>query len=113
MIHSSSHEEAVGHRNMKTRKNKHQGGNFDDFLKEEGILEEVSVAAVKRVLAAQVAEAMEQQHKTVSDLALEMKTSRAAVNRLLDKENYSLSLKTLSRAAAVLGKQLKLELVEA
>lgn len=98
---------------MKTKKNRHRGGNLDAFLKEEGVYEEVCAAAAKRVLAAQVAEALAAQHKTVAELAREMKTSRAAVNRILDEKNYSLSLKTLSRAASVLGKRLKLELVEA
>ena len=98
---------------MKTKKNKHRGGRLDDFLKEEGLYEEVCAAAAKRVLSAQLAEALAAQHKTVSELAREMKTSRAAINRILDEKNYSLSLKTLSRAATALGKRLKLELVEA
>ncbi len=98
---------------MKTKKNKHRGGSLDDFLKEEGLYEEVCAAAAKRVLSAQLAEALAAQHKTVSELAREMKTSRAAINRILDEKNYSLSLKTLSRAATALGKRLKLELVEA
>ena len=94
-------------------KNKHRGGNFDDFLKEEGIYEEVCAAEAKRVLAQQMAQALEQQHKSVAELAREMKTSRAAVNRILDEKNVSLSLKTLSRAATVLGKRIRLELVNA
>lgn len=97
----------------KPKKNKHRGSSFDDFLQEEGIREEVFAAAAKRILAAQVAEALAEKHKTVSDLAREMKTSRAAINRLLDEKNFSLSLRTLSKAASVLGKRLKVELVEA
>ena len=99
---------------MSTNKsNKHRGSDFDDFLREEGIYEEVCAAAVKRVLAAQVAEALEEMHKTVSDLAREMNTSRAAVNRILDETNYSVSLRTLSKVASVLGKRVKMELVPA
>ncbi len=98
---------------MKTKQNKHRGGNFDDFLKEENIYEDVCAAAAKRILSAQIAEALAAQHKTVAELAREMKTSRAAINRILDDKNYSLSLKTLSRAATALGKRLRLELVEA
>lgn len=98
---------------MKTKQNRHRGGKFDDFLKEEGLYEEVCAAAAKRVLAAQISEALAAQNKTVAELAREMKTSRAAVNRILDEKNYSLSLKTLSRAASALGKRLRLELVEA
>jgi antitoxin HicB len=86
------------------------GSDFDDFLKEEGIYEDVCATALKRVLAAQIAEEMERQHKTVSDLAREMKTSRAQINRLLDQENSSLSLKTLARVASALGRGLRLEL---
>jgi antitoxin HicB len=97
----------------KPGKNKYHGSNFDDFLKEEGIHGEVCAAAAKRVLAAQMAEALHSQHKTVAELALEMKTSRAAVHRILDEKNVSLSLKTLSRAAAALGKRIRLDLVEA
>ncbi len=99
---------------MKTnKKNKHRGSTFDDFLKEEGIYEEVCASAAKRVLAAQMEEALAEKHKTISQLARDMKTSRAVVQRLLDKKNYSLSLRTLVKAATALGKRVKLELVEA
>lgn len=93
------------------RQNKHRGSDFDDFLREEGIYEEVCAAAAKRAIAAQVAEALAAQHKSVSQLAKEMQTSRAAVLRLLDEKNHSLSLKTLAKAATVLGKKVHLELV--
>lgn len=95
------------------KKNKHHGSNFDDFLREEKIYEDVCVGAVKRVIAAQIAEALKEQNKSVSSMARDMGTSRAAVNRLLDENNHSLSFKTLARAASLLGKRLKLELVEA
>lgn len=92
--------------------NKHRGGNFDDFLKAEDIYEDVCAAATKRVLATQIAEALADQNKSVAELAREMKTSRAAIGRILDEKNHSLSLKTLSRTATALGKRLRLELVD-
>lgn len=100
---------------MKTpaKKNKHDGGSFDDFLKTEGIYEEVCIGGAKKLIAAQLAEALEQNHKTVSAMAKEMKTSRSAIYRLLDENNHSFSIGTLSKAAALLGRKVKIELVEA
>ncbi len=98
---------------MKTKQNRHRGGNFDDFLKEQDIYEDVCAGAAKRVISSQIAQALTAQQKTVAELAREMKTSRAAIHRILDDKNYSLSLRTLSRTAAALGKRIKLELVEA
>lgn len=91
--------------------NKHIGSNFDDFLAEEGILNEVTAVAVKRVLAWQIAQEMKRQKLTKTVMAERMHTSRAALNRLLDEEDTSLTLTTLSSAAAALGKKLRLELV--
>lgn len=98
---------------MKKQQNKHRGSDFDDFLKEENIYEEVCAAAAKRAIAAQFAEALQAQNKSIAQLAKEMKTSRATVQRLLDENNDSLSLKTLAKAASVLGKRLHLELTPA
>ncbi len=98
---------------MKKQQNKHRGSDFDDFLKEEQIYEEVCAAAAKRAIAMQVADALQAQKKSIAQLAREMKTSRAAVHRLLDEKNDSLSLKTLAKVAAVLGKRLHLELMPA
>lgn len=95
---------------MRKNHNKHRESHFDDFLKEEKIYEEVSAAVTKRAIAASVAEALQSQKKTIAQLAKEMNTSRAAVHRLLDENNDSLSLKTLAKAATVLGKRLRLEL---
>ena len=86
----------------------HIGSNFDDFLQEEGILEEVNAVAVKRVLAWQIAQAMKEQNLTKTALAEKMHTSRASLNRLLDEEDTSLTLTTLTSAANALGKQIKL-----
>jgi len=93
--------------------NKHFGSNFDDFLREDGILEEVTAVAIKRVIAWQIAEAMRIQGVNKTDLALRMKTSRAQLNRLLDDADTGLTLDTLSRAAQALGCRLKIELAAA
>ena len=90
----------------------HIGSSFDDFLQEEGILEEVNAVAVKRVLAWQIAQAMKEQNLTKTALAEKMHTSRASLNRLLDEEDTSLTLTTLTSAANALGKQIKIELQE-
>lgn len=97
----------------KSKKNLHRGNNFDDFLKEEGLYEEVSAAAAKRLIAQQVADSLKELDKSMTDLAKEMKTSRAVIHRLLDEKNDALSLKTLVKAASALGKTLKIELVTA
>ena len=89
----------------------HLGSSFDDFLQEEGILEEVTAIAVKRVLAWQIAQAMKEQHLTKTAMAQKMHTSRASLNRLLDEEDTSLTLTTLASAAAALGKTIRVELV--
>jgi CRP-like cAMP-binding protein len=89
----------------------HIGSAFDDYLAEEGLLREATVEAVKRTIAWQVAREMKRERISKSEMARRMKTSRAALERLLDPDNSSVTLKTLYRAAAVLGKQLHLELV--
>lgn len=91
------------------RENK--GSSFDDWLKEEGIYEEVSAAAIKRVLARQIERAMNEKRLTKAEVARRMRTSRAALDRLLDAQNGSVTLNTLYRAAAAVGRQVRLELV--
>jgi len=88
----------------------HIGSNFDDFLKEEKIYEQVQAAAIKRVVAYQIAEEMKKKNLTKTEMASRMKTSRAALERLLDPENASITLFTLERAASALGKTLRVEL---
>ena len=90
---------------------KHIGSLFDDFLKEDGIYEEVQTTAIKRVLAWQLEQIMKEQNITKIQMALSMKTSRAQLDRLLDPDNESVTLGTLTRAAAVVGRKLRLELV--
>ena len=86
------------------------GSSFDDFLKEEVLLDEVTAVAVKRVIAWQIAEELKAQNLTKSSMAKKMHTSRASLNRLLDATDTSLTLTTLSSAASVLGKKLRIEL---
>jgi antitoxin HicB len=89
------------------------GTNLDDFLAEQGLLEEATATAVKRVIAWQIESEMKSRKLTKTALANKMHTSRAAVNRLLDAEDTSLTLTTLAAAAAALGKKIKFELVAA
>jgi DNA-binding phage protein len=87
------------------------GSSHDDYLKEEGIYEQVTARAIKRVIARQLDALMRDQGLTKSALAKRMQTSRAQLDRLLDPENESVTLATLTRAAHVVGRQLRLELV--
>jgi antitoxin HicB len=89
------------------------GSNFDDYLKNEGVYEHTVAAAIKKVLALQIEEAMTSQSLTKTLMAKRMHTSRAALNRLLDASDTSLTLSTLAGAASALGKSVKLELVDA
>jgi plasmid maintenance system antidote protein VapI len=89
----------------------HIGSDFDDFLTEEGLLEEAEAVAVKRVLAYQIREMMKEQSLSKAEMARRMNTSRAALERLLDPENRSVTLQTMDRAARSLGKRLRLTLV--
>jgi antitoxin HicB len=87
------------------------GSSFDDFLKEDGIYEEVTARAIKRVIARQLDTLMEDEGITKTELAKRMKTSRAQLDRLLDPDNESVTLGTLTRAAQAVGRQLRMELV--
>ena len=89
---------------------KHIGGDFDEFLRDEGILDEAEAVATKRVIAYQIAQEMERVDISQAELARRMKTSRSAVERLLDPTNPSVTLATLERAAAAVGKRLKVQL---
>lgn len=96
---------------MKSKKKKHPhlGSNFDDFLAQEGMLADVESVAIKRVVAYQIAQMIEQQNISKSEMARRMRTSRSSLDRLLDPENDSVTLQTLERAAQVLGKRLRIE----
>jgi len=89
---------------------KNIGSNFDDFLKEGAMLDDATAVALKRVISWQIAEEMKSQQLTKTELAKRMHTSRAALNRLLDEEDTSLTLTTLASAAAALGKKINIQL---
>jgi predicted XRE-type DNA-binding protein len=91
--------------------NKHMGSSFDDFLEEEGLLEECTESAIKAVIAFQIKQIMEKDHLSKTAMADKMGTSRASLNRLLDPHNESVTLLTLKKAASIMGRKLKLELV--
>jgi antitoxin HicB len=93
------------------KKNGRIGSSLDDFLREEGIYEEVTARAIKRVIARQLGVLMQEQGLTKSELAKRMETSRAQLDRLLDPENESVTLGTLTRAAHAVGRNLRMELV--
>ena len=96
---------------QKKNKNPHDGTTLDDFLEAEGISEEVQAAALKRAMALRIADLMEEKEMKKTALAKRMRTSRAALDRLLDPSNTSVTLATLTRAAAALGRRVKIELV--
>ncbi len=89
--------------------NRYSGSDFDDFLAEEGILEEVTSKAQKRLLAYQVADIMVEKKLTKTELAAKMNTSRSQLDRLLDPENTAVTLDSLNRLAQAVGKQLRIE----
>ena len=91
--------------------NEHTGSNFDDFLEEEGILEEVSVNAHKRLLALQLADIMQENNITKTNLAKKLQTSRSQLDRILDPNNSSITLDVLERVAYAVGKKLHIEFV--
>jgi antitoxin HicB len=93
------------------RRNKHIGSSLEDFLKEEGILEETRAVALKETLAWQVQQAMAKDKISKVEMARRMNTSRAALDRLLDPRNASVTLQTLTRAAHAVGRDLRIELV--
>lgn len=88
--------------------NRYLGSNFDEFLIEEGLFAEVEAVALKRLLAFQLQQAMERFPLSKTDMALKMKTSRAALDRLLDPENTSITLLTIARAAIAIGKKVNI-----
>ena len=92
-------------------KDKNVGSTLENFLKDEGTYEEAQAAAIKRVISWQLAETMQKQHISKSEMARRMNTSRAHLDRLLDPENDKVQLDTLYKAASAVGKELHLELV--
>ncbi|HLD66189.1 MAG TPA: Fis family transcriptional regulator [Pseudomonas sp.] len=91
--------------------NPHIGSDFDDFLTEQGLTEEVSATALKRVIAWQISEAMKAQHISKKTLAERMHTSRTVVDRALDQNDAGMTLATLASAARALGQRVEVRLV--
>lgn len=87
------------------------GSSFDDLLQEEEMLAEAEAVAVKRVIAFQLEETMAKEHITKTEMAKRMKTSRSAINRLLDPLNTSITLSTIGSAVAAMGKRLQIQVV--
>lgn len=94
---------------MMARKGK-IGSSFDDFLKEDGIFEEVTATALKRTLAAQILQAMTDGAISKAEMARRMKTSRSQLDRLLDPEQTTTQLDTLFKAAHAIGREIRIEL---
>jgi len=93
------------------KRNPRAGSGFDDFLKADGIYEDVQNAAIKKVLSVKLEAAMRDQNISKSDMARRLKTSRSQLDRFLDPGNETITLQTLSRVAAVLGMTLEINLV--
>ena len=92
-------------------KEKIKGSSFDSWLREEGIYEQVTATAIKRVLSRQLEAAMKEKNVSRSEMARQMHTSRASLNRFLDPENNSVTLASLRKAASAAGREIRLELV--
>ncbi len=90
----------------------HIGSSLDDLLKEDDLLAEAHAIAVKRALAWQVNQAMEKEKLSKTAMAKRMRTSRAALDRFLDPDNSSVTLLTMNKATVVLGKRLRVELID-
>jgi DNA-binding Xre family transcriptional regulator len=94
-------------------KKNHRGGDFREFLNEQGVLGDVEGRALKQALSLQLDHLLKEKDLTKTQMAARMKTSRAAVDRLLDASNSSVTLKTLGKAARALGRKVRIELVPA
>ena len=91
--------------------NIHRGSTLDSFLESEGVLAEFQAKAIKKVIAWQLAAAMQERKLTKTKLAQLMQTSRTQINRVLDPEDGNVTIETLQRAAALVGRRVQLELV--
>lgn len=92
------------------KRNPHTGSRFDDFLKEEGVYDEVQAKALKRALAEQLAESMEMTNLGKAEMARRMGTSRSQLERVLDPGNTSVQLDTLVKAARAVGKVVEIKI---
>jgi antitoxin HicB len=94
------------------KNNPRSGSNFDDFLKEQGIYEEVTAKALKRALTEQLRDSMMEQKITKVAMATRMDTSRTQVDRLLDPDNLRIQFDSLVRAATAVGKRVEIRLID-
>ncbi|RPI74591.1 MAG: Fis family transcriptional regulator [Desulfobacteraceae bacterium] len=92
-------------------KEKHMGSSFNDFLKEEGLYDEVVVAATKKALVFKLQKIIKEKRISKMVLARKMHTSRSSLDRLLDPANTSVTLQSIGRAASVLGKRIVVDLI--
>lgn len=90
----------------------HSGSSFDEFLREEGILEESEAVAIKRVIAWQLQQGMRRKHITKKAMAEQLGTSRSQVDRLLNPQHGGVTISTLAKAAKVVGKRLKVQVID-
>lgn len=95
------------------KKNPHIGSSLDDLFEEEGTLNEINIIAVKRVIAWQIQQEMTKRNLSKTEMAQQMQTSRSSLDRLLDPDNPAVTLDTIERAARVIGKKVRFELVDA
>jgi hypothetical protein len=93
-----------------TKANPHTGSSFDDFLREDGIYEEVQARALKRALAEQLDDAMQSGKLSKVHMAKRMATSRSQLDRVLDPSNLSIQLDTLVKAASAVGRIVEIRL---
>jgi antitoxin HicB len=91
-------------------KRKHLGSKFEDFLANEGILEECRATAIKFKIARELEKAMSQRNISKAEMAKRLNTSRSGVDRLLDPENTSITLNTMAKVAHLLGKRIEFAL---
>ncbi len=94
------------------KKNPHIGSSLDDLFEEEGTLNEINIIAVKRVIAWQIQQEMASKNLSKTEMAQKMQTSRSSLDRLLDPDNPAVTLDTIERAARVIGKKVRFELVD-
>jgi DNA-binding Xre family transcriptional regulator len=91
--------------------NRPRGSGLDDLLKSEGVFERFQATAIKETIAFQIANEMKRNKLTKTQMAERMKTSRAQLNRLLDPKDGNVTLETLQRAAEILGREVRVDLV--
>ena len=95
------------------KRNPHLGSSVDDFFAADGPLEEIEAAAIKRVIALELQLELDRKQMTKTELARRLDTSRSQLDRILDPSNESITLNTLMKAAALLGKRLHVSLESA